>query len=127
MTRTVSLCNAGDQSQENESLLNSVKTLLRLRKEFPALLRGGIQRIPVNGDIVMYKRYWKSQTLVVAVNVGKKTGVFKLPAFCKDVLYSAGRDVQVSASVETSLLNLSPESGALLLLREEKEVKEEEQ
>jgi len=73
---------AGSKTPENhrlmgfraeEELINHITTLGRLRQELPALTRGNFDLLHEEDGLVVYKRSYKDEVIVVAINNSAKT------------------------------------------------------
>ena len=57
-----------DDSRWNHDLLNYTKTVIALRKAYPALRRGSYRRLYSEGKVFAFAREFEGQTLIVALN-----------------------------------------------------------
>lgn len=63
----------------DKELIDYVTNLGRLRQELPALTRGSFEVLYQEGGIVIYKRVYESEVLVVAINNTSKTQEVTIP------------------------------------------------
>lgn len=68
--------NVEDQRQEPQSLLNFYKTIIKLRKEYPALAMGEYQKLATDNKMFVFKRSYKKQTVLVLFNYTRQTAEF---------------------------------------------------
>ena len=80
------------QWREDASLLNEVRSLIRLRKEHPALGNAAEVEILMDDYPLVYKRSYSEQTIVVIVNPAAKSA--KVSGICGKLLYSVGGTAQ---------------------------------
>jgi len=76
-------CNVAAESRDPRSLLNYYKTLIRLRREVPALRDGQVKMVEAgNPDVVAFLRMKDSSTVLVALNFSAqpRTARFQLGA-----------------------------------------------
>lgn len=82
--------NVGNQINDSNSLLNTYKELLIIRKQFDAVRKGSIEmlKLPCN-DVLVFKRIYNGETLLIALNFGNKTRNIKLEKEYEKI-YSTG-------------------------------------
>jgi len=73
------LRNVTSQQVDPDSLFNFTKKLLAMRKEIPALLRGDFVPLKASHDVLAYMRQMEDQSVLVAMNFGKRNEKFGLP------------------------------------------------
>lgn len=69
---------APDATQDNvanlradaQSILNLYRALLRLRRQLPQLALGDYQPLAAEGDLLLYRRHYQGQSVLVALNLG---------------------------------------------------------
>ncbi len=61
-----------DESKWDRDLLEFVKVCISLRKEHPSLRRGEYKRIHAEGDVMVFSRLYKDETLTIAFNAAKE-------------------------------------------------------
>ncbi len=87
--------NVAAQHDDPDSLLNTYRRLLHLRRENPALREGALEVLasPVGEEnLVVYRRQHKEARIVVALNFGKTPVAFDNQTGCQRVLFAAGLD-----------------------------------
>ncbi|MCV2370859.1 alpha-amylase family glycosyl hydrolase [Roseateles oligotrophus] len=78
--------NAQAQLDDPASILNFYKAMLKLRKQYPALARGGYAAPNVQGQVLSFQRRLGRQTSLVLINYAEQAGsasVVGLPAKAK--------------------------------------------
>lgn len=86
--------NVLDQSTDESSMLYMVRSLLKIRSAYPALIHGSYENIDVgNGFVLAFKREADGERFYVVVNFADQPQEFTLPENCKVVLSS---DVKTS-------------------------------
>jgi len=68
-----------DEASWNHSLLAQVQSLIRLRREIPALRRGDFTVLYANEVMVVYQRQYEGQTAVIALNTAPDNQSFSSP------------------------------------------------
>jgi glycosidase len=61
-----------DEAKWDHDILDYAKACITLRKEHPSLRRGEYKRIHAEGDVVVFSRSYKTETLTIAFNVAKE-------------------------------------------------------
>jgi oligo-1,6-glucosidase/alpha-glucosidase len=105
--------NVKDQSEDADSLLNLYRRLLRLRRETPALEKGVLELLvdrDMDENILAYKRSSESQTLLIALNFGKRQVKFQPPKDFQKMLLTTG----LSQSTRLLITQLPPYAGIIL-------------
>ena len=105
--------NVEAQQGDQDSLLNTYRALLRLRREHAALQEGALVLVDVDKnhpDVLIYRREHPTGLVYVAINFGSETVVVKNPYACQRVLYSVGAAAQIGKAG----IILPPRSGHLL-------------
>jgi alpha-glucosidase len=105
--------NVQDQLEDDGSLLNLYRTLLRLRRETPALRNGGLELLSdpaMDGNILAYRRDLGDDSVLVAINYGKKPVTFENPTGCNQVLLT----VRMEKSADPKKIEFPPYSGIIL-------------
>jgi hypothetical protein len=64
----------------DKELIDFISTLGKVRNEYPALTRGTIEPLYEKGGMGIFKRTYKDQTVVVAINNSSKTQTVELDA-----------------------------------------------
>ncbi len=108
--------NVAAQREDTASTLNFYKALLRLRREHPALQRGGFAFVdPVPGGVLAYVRSAEGQRLLVAINFEASAKTVDLSALggAGELLLSTHA---TPAGAVASALTLGPHESALILL-----------
>jgi oligo-1,6-glucosidase/alpha-glucosidase len=85
--------NVQDQLADNDSLLNLYHDLLHLRRDTQTLQIGKLELISdpaMDKNILAYKRTANDQTILVALNFGKKTTQFHNSTDCRQKLLAVG-------------------------------------
>ncbi len=99
--------NVLDQSTDEKSLLYMVRSLLKIRSAYPALVHGSYENIDVgNGYVLAFKRELWGEKFYVVVNFADQLQEFKLPEECQTVLTS-------SVSTTSEPARLQPYQAAL--------------
>jgi alpha-glucosidase len=84
--------NVEAQRQDPCSLFNYTKKLVALRKELPALCRGDMSFLEGNSpDVLAYLRETPGQSVLVAVNFGKRPASLQLPLGRWEVIAASGQ------------------------------------
>jgi glycosidase len=102
------------QQSDANSLMNTYKMLLRLRKEYIALQEGALtllDEIKSRPDVLAYRREHSVGSVCVMINFGLEAAVVENRTDCQRVLYSIG----AAAQVERTSIILPPYSGHLLI------------
>jgi len=68
--------NVEDQLQDPQSLLNFYKTIIKLRKKYPALSIGEYQKLETDKNMFVFKRSYQGQTLLILFNYAKQEDHF---------------------------------------------------
>jgi glycosidase len=90
--------NAEDQSRENTSLLNSVRSLLEIRRREKALHQGSLALLEhLPGNVLGFARAWNDEKLVVLLNFGGREKAF--PWQASDPLFKLTEESQVDGQV----------------------------
>lgn len=106
--------NVKDALGNNQSLLNTVKQLLAIRKQYPALSKGAMQLISpaqLPANILAYTRQAEEQKVLVLLNFGKKEVPVIVPQNAKLLLQGSNKNQFVKGQV-----TLAPYSFSLLLV-----------
>jgi len=106
------LANVADQLRDEDSLLNTYRALLRLRRDNLTLQTGNLELIHEAGmdeSILAYKRSTKDQTLLILLNFGEKT-VRLDPTDHQKVIFSVG----IPPSSVKPISQLPPYAGIIL-------------
>jgi alpha-glucosidase len=85
--------NVGDQLQDENSLLNLYRDLIRLRRDTPALRMGGLELVAdpaMDRGLLAYRRASQDHTLLVAINFGTRSVLLPKSTECSRVLLSVG-------------------------------------
>lgn len=105
--------NVQDQLQDDDSLLNLYRRLLRLRRDIPILQTGTLELIidpAMDKDILVYKRSDKDQTILVVLNFGDKAIQFQNPIDCQKMLLS----ISMTQVINLQTFQLPPYAGIIL-------------
>jgi oligo-1,6-glucosidase/alpha-glucosidase len=105
--------NVQTQQSEIDSILNTYKELLKLRREVVALLSGTLQLLEGtedDKDLLVYTRGSGNETVLVVINFGKKSHIFHNPGTFSQVLLAVGME----PSVEFDSFELPPYAGLVL-------------
>jgi alpha-glucosidase len=81
--------NVEAQRAEEGSLFHFTRTLLRLRREYPALQRGQFMPVRASGGILAYVRKSEAQSILVALNYRGRPARFGLPEGRWRLLFSS--------------------------------------
>ena len=105
------------QKEDPASLLQTYIQLLKLRKELPPLNRGDCKILPAKGNILMYRREFEGEKVLIALNFGSKQGLADLPGEKGRIVYR-GAEVNHILSRPDGLdtLVLAPFSGVVVRL-----------
>ena len=68
-----------DEDKWDKNLLDYTKACTSLRKEHVALRRGNFKRIHAEGEVMVYSRTHKNETVFIAFNVSKEEKAIELP------------------------------------------------
>jgi len=104
--------NVRNQQDADDSILNTYKRLLLLRREVAALHKGSLELLDgpeVNKNLLVYKRVAESETVLVVINFSKKRILFRNPTTCDRILLAVGMDQSQSLGD----VQLPPFSGIL--------------
>jgi alpha-glucosidase len=71
--------NVSAQQAEPDSLFNFTKKILALRRDIPALVSGDFVPLETPGGMLAYLRQIEGQSVLVAMNFGKRNVKFSLP------------------------------------------------
>jgi oligo-1,6-glucosidase/alpha-glucosidase len=105
--------NVRTQKEDDDSILNTYRKLLSLRREVEALHEGSLELIDgpeVNKNLLVYKRQKESETVLIVINFGKKRVQFQNPTTCDRVLLTVGMGQPESLRV----VQLPPFAGVIL-------------
>lgn len=105
--------NVQAQAQDRASVLNTYKSLLKRRREHPALQSGTLQLLEgphIPKDLLVYQREAQGETILVAINFGKTPAAFPNPTASCRVLLSVG----AGSPVVDASIHLPPLSAVLL-------------
>jgi alpha-glucosidase len=105
--------NVQDQLQDEDSLLNLYRALLRLRRDSPALQTGSLALVDdptIDDQILAYTRSHPDQTIFVALNFGTTSAECYNQTGCQHILLSNG----LEPPANRSYFWLPPFSGILL-------------
>jgi len=83
------------QGVDGDSVLNTYKKCLRLRREVPALQTGSLQILDgaeIDPELLVYTRKDSDQTVLVGINFSNKTASFINPTGCHQILLGVGMD-----------------------------------
>lgn len=97
-----------DETKWDHDLLDYAKACIALRKEHPSLRRGEYKRIHAEGDVVVFSRSYKTETLTIAFNVAKEERTVNLH-FEKNPNVLFG-----SPKIAGDQITISPRSGVVL-------------
>jgi glycosidase len=61
-----------DEARWNHALLGYTKSLIALRKDYPALRYGSYHRLYSNDHFIVFGRKWEDQTFVIALNASNE-------------------------------------------------------
>ncbi len=93
--------NVAAQRKDPDSLLNTYRRLLRLRRENPALRYGSLEVLdgPMGEkNLVIYRRQHEDTMVFVVLNFGKTPVAFANQTGCERVLFAAGLDAPPSSN-----------------------------
>ncbi|QDL99248.1 DUF3459 domain-containing protein [Rhodopseudomonas palustris] len=62
--------NAANLRADAQSILNLYRALLRLRRQLPQLSVGDYQPLAADGDLLLYRRHHRGQSVLIALNLG---------------------------------------------------------
>jgi alpha-glucosidase len=62
--------NVANLTASKPSILNLYRALIALRRRHPALQLGDYQALAAQGDVLLFRREWAGQSLLVALNLG---------------------------------------------------------
>ncbi|MBK8590795.1 MAG: DUF3459 domain-containing protein [Sandaracinaceae bacterium] len=107
--------NVATQTGDPTSMLELYRSLLRLRRERPALHRGALQLVPAGEDVVAFTRSTSHDRhpggdVFVAVNLGRSPVSVRVPMPAAQVLVTSNR----AAALAGGTLTLPPDSGAVV-------------
>jgi glycosidase len=105
--------NVKDQLGNDASLLNFYRNLLRLRRDTPALQSGSLELISdpaMDKNILAYKRCTKDQTLLIALNFGKRPVHFQNLTDPQKIIFSTG----MPQPNKLPIFQLPPYAGVIL-------------
>ena len=102
--------------KEDQELIDHMKKIGELRQELPALKRGSYEPIYDKNGMTVFKRQYKDETLIVAINNSNKTQKVTIPAEELD------RNKELRGLLEGGLARAEEEKFSLILDREQAEV-----
>ena len=106
--------NAQAQKADPDSLFAFYKTLIGLRKRYPALMHGDYRAAWSSGSAMAFQRRWGKQTVLVAINYGTETAVADIPpsssAIRWQMAYPAGTPSLIDKKAAQAPLHLPPQS-----------------
>jgi alpha-glucosidase len=70
------------QAGEPDSMLEHYRRFLHFRRRHPALVKGAIEFLPAEGDVIAFIRRQETETLLCMLNLGHETASVALPAEC---------------------------------------------
>ena len=72
--------NLAGERDDDTSLYQLVRRLIRLRRSSPALLSGSYQPLLASGDLLLYARAWRRDRLLIALNLGSEPTAVTFPS-----------------------------------------------
>ncbi|WP_065410822.1 alpha-amylase family glycosyl hydrolase [Pseudobacillus wudalianchiensis] len=102
--------------KEDQELIDHMKEIGELRQKLPALTRGSYEPIYDKDGMTVFKRQYKDETLIVAVNNSNKTQKVTIPAEELD------RNKELRGLLEGGLARPEEEKFSLILDRETAEI-----
>ncbi len=103
--------NVESQMGTDASLLNTVRALLHLRREWRALKDGAVEAARTDGQVLLFRRELVDQRLLVAINFGRRpSDVQETSVAGLRLLYAAG-----SVSAAGTRITLQPFSAAVFV------------
>jgi glycosidase len=99
--------NVDSQTQDPESLLNSIKQLIKIRKSEPALQQGDFKSL--NDDprhILAFERTWDRDRILILLNFSSRDLVFDLPEGEWQSLFSENHTLQGSLALTSYQVEL---------------------
>ncbi|MGN6083180.1 alpha-amylase family glycosyl hydrolase [Trinickia sp.] len=84
-----------DQERDASSMLSLYRRLLALRREHPALVRGTIENVTAQGDVLTYERRDGDRQLLIALNMGGEEATVRTRAGVVLLSTLAGGDGRV--------------------------------
>ncbi|HEY9576898.1 MAG TPA: alpha-amylase family glycosyl hydrolase, partial [Pseudobacillus sp.] len=102
--------------KEDQELIDHMKKIGELRQGLPALKRGSYEPIYNKDGMTVFKRQYKDETLIVAINNSNKTQKVTIPAEELD------RNKELRGLLEGELVRAEEEKFSLILDREKAEI-----
>jgi glycosidase len=105
--------NVADQVDDESSLLNLYRALLRLRRDTPALRMGSLELISdgtLDERVLAYKRCTENQTLLILINFGEKIVHIDHLVESQNVIFT----INMPQPVELPVTQLLPFTGIIL-------------
>lgn len=105
--------NVKSELADADSLLNTYRTLVRLRRSNTVLCEGSIEILEgpgIDEDTLAYRRDHDGDTLLIAINLGRTPTTLLNPTGCRQILYRAGGD----AAPDAETITLPARSGLIL-------------
>lgn len=108
--------NVKAQVSDPDSMLNFTRKLIKLRREYPALVRGDFTLLTEKPkDTLAYLRHTPEQTILVALNFkNRSTSVDNTPDGNWKVLLTTNQKVQPTVALSTEPLQLAPHEALIL-------------
>ncbi|MDV3426364.1 MAG: alpha-glucosidase [Bacillota bacterium] len=101
--------NVESQLDKEDSLLNTYRKLLHIRKESEALLQGKTEIIETKRDVLAYRRFTDKENFVILINFSNKPEVLEAEDGSCQVIFSIGGNLKA----EDKIIKMTPFSGCI--------------
>ncbi|MBI2252959.1 MAG: alpha-glucosidase C-terminal domain-containing protein, partial [Armatimonadetes bacterium] len=111
-------CMNWDKNKLNQDIFSLYKTLIKLRKNSPALYAGGIKTIYKEENIYAFTRFYKKECLIIIINNNNQNRQITLPLWSSGIINKNFKEIFSSLNYQVKngylRINLNKYQGLIL-------------